>query len=47
MEVGALGRADWLQTQDALLEARQQQIQLQLNRWLNQAAFMKALGGSR
>lgn len=47
MEVGALGRAEWLQTQDALLEARQQQIQLQLNRWLNQSAFIKAVGGAR
>ena len=46
LEVGAISRADWLQTQDALLEARQQLLQLQLNAWLNQSAFLKALGGA-
>jgi outer membrane protein TolC len=45
-EVGALSRADWLQTQDALLLARQQWLQVQLSSWLNQSAFVKAVGGA-
>ncbi len=45
-EVGALSRADWLQTRDALLLAQQQVVQLRLNSWLNQSAFVKAIGGA-
>jgi outer membrane protein TolC len=45
-EVGALSRADWLQTRDALFLARQQALQVRLNSWLNQSAFLKALGGA-
>jgi outer membrane protein TolC len=46
LDAGALSRADWLQTQDALLLARQQLLQVRLNSWLNQSAFVKALGGA-
>jgi NodT family efflux transporter outer membrane factor (OMF) lipoprotein len=46
LEVGAKSLADWLKTQDALLDARQQLLQLQLNAWINQSAFLKALGGA-
>ncbi len=45
LEVGAIGRNDWLQARVALLEAQQSLLQLQLQGWLNQAALYRALGG--
>lgn len=45
-EVGAIARADWLQTRSALLDAEQAQIRLQLAQWLRQSALFKSLGGA-
>lgn len=45
-EVGALARADWLQTRSAVLDGEQARIRLQLTQWLRQAALFKALGGA-
>ena len=45
-EVGAIARADWLQTRSALLDAEQAQIRLQLSQWLRQSALFKSLGGA-
>ena len=45
LEVGAIGRHDWLQARVALLEAKQSLVQLQLQAWLNHAALYRALGG--
>lgn len=45
-EVGAISRADWLQTRSALLDAEQGRIRLRLQQWLRQAALFKALGGA-
>lgn len=44
-EVGAISRADWLQTRSAVLDAEQARIGLRLQQWLRQAALFKALGG--
>lgn len=46
LEVGAIGRHDWLQARVALLEAQQSLVQLQLQAWLNHAALYRALGGA-
>ncbi len=46
LEVGAIGRHDWLQARVALLEAKQSLVQLQLQAWLNHAALYRALGGA-
>jgi len=46
LEVGTVARADWLQTQSALLDAEQGRIQLRLRAWLAQAGLCKALGGA-
>lgn len=46
LDVGAIGRNDWLQARVALLEAQQSLLQLQLQGWLNQAALYRALGGA-
>jgi NodT family efflux transporter outer membrane factor (OMF) lipoprotein len=45
-EVGAIARADWLQTRSALLDAEQGRIRLQLTQWLRQSALFKSLGGA-
>jgi outer membrane protein TolC len=45
-EVGAVARADWLQTRSALLDAEQTRIRLQLAQWLRQSALFKSLGGA-
>ena len=45
-EVGAVARADWLQTKSAVLDAEQTRIRLHLAQWLRQAALFKSLGGS-
>ena len=47
LDVGAIGRHDWLQARVALLEARQSLVQLQLQAWLNHAALYRALGGDK
>ena len=47
LEVGAIGRHDWLQARVALLEAKQSLVQLQLQAWLNHAALYRALGGAQ
>lgn len=46
LDVGTIGRHDWLQARVALLEARQSLVQLQLQAWLNHAALYRALGGA-
>lgn len=45
-EVGAIARADWLQTRSAVLDAEQTRIRLRLTQWLRQAALFKSLGGA-
>ena len=45
-EVGAVARADWLQTKSALLDAEQTRVRLRLTQWLRQAALFKSLGGA-
>jgi outer membrane protein TolC len=45
-EVGAVARADWLQTRSAKLDAEQNRIRLRLQQWVRQAALFKALGGA-
>lgn len=45
-EVGAVGRADWLQARNAVLEAQTLRIQLRLQQWQVQARLFKALGGA-
>jgi len=45
-DVGAINRADWLQTRSALLDAQQTRIRLQAQQWVRQAALFKALGGA-
>lgn len=45
-EVGAISRADWLQTRSAVLDAEQGRIRLRLQQWVRQAALFKALGGA-
>lgn len=45
-EVGAIARADWLQTKSAVLDAEQTRIRLRLTQWLRQAALFKSLGGA-
>ncbi|WP_162253765.1 MULTISPECIES: TolC family protein [unclassified Roseateles] len=45
-EVGAVARADWLQTRSAVLDAEQGRIRLRLQQWLRQAALFKSLGGA-
>lgn len=45
-DVGAVARADWLQTRSALLDAEQTRIRLQLAQWLRQSALFKSLGGA-
>lgn len=44
-EVGAIARADWLQTRSAVLDAQQTHLRLRLAQWLRQAALFKSLGG--
>ena len=46
LEVGAVARADWLQTRSALLDAEQTRIRLQLAQWLRQSALFKSLAGA-
>ena len=46
LEVGAVARADWLQTRSALLDAKQTRIRLQLAQWLRQSALFKSLAGT-
>jgi outer membrane protein TolC len=43
LEVGAIARADFLQAQNARLEAEQGRLQLQLRAWLNRAQLARAL----
>lgn len=43
MEVGAIGRLDWLQARNARLAAEQENLRLRLAAWLNQAALHRAL----
>lgn len=43
LEVGRIGRLDWLQVRNARLAAEQDQQRLRLAAWLNQAALHKAL----
>ncbi len=43
LQVGAIARADALQSQSARLEAEQGRIQLQLRAWLNRAALARTL----
>ena len=45
-EVGAIARADWLQTRSAVLDAEQTRIRLRLTQWVRQAALFKSLGGA-
>lgn len=45
-DVGAISRADWLQTRSALLDAEQARIRLLLSQWLRQSALFKSLGGA-
>ena len=45
-EVGAVARADWLQTRSALLDAQQAEIRLRLTQWLRQSSLFKSLGGA-
>lgn len=45
-EVGAVARADWLQTRSAVLDAEQGRIRLRLQQWVRQAALFKSLGGA-
>jgi outer membrane protein TolC len=45
-DVGTIARLDWLQSQNARLDAEQGRIQLRLRQWLNQSALFKALGGA-
>jgi outer membrane protein TolC len=45
-EVGAVARADWLQTRSAKLDAEQNRIRLRLQQWVRQAALFKSLGGA-
>lgn len=44
-EVGAIARADWLQTRSAVLDAEQTRIRLRLAQWQRQAVLFKSLGG--
>ncbi len=44
-DVGAIARADLLQSRIARLDAEQNHVQLRLRQWLNQAQLYKALGG--
>lgn len=43
LEVGRIGRLDWLQARNARLAAEQDQQRLRLAAWLNQAALHRAL----
>ena len=43
LEVGAIARADFLQAQNARLEAEQGRLQLQLRAWLNRGQLARAL----
>lgn len=45
-EVGAVARADWLQTRSALLDAQQAEIRLRLTQWVRQSSLFKSLGGA-
>lgn len=45
-DVGAVARADWLQTRSAVLDAEQSRIRLRLTQWVRQAALFKSLGGA-
>lgn len=44
-EVGAVARADWLQTRSAVLDAEQTRLRLRLAQWQRQSALFKSLGG--
>ncbi|MFZ2988788.1 TolC family protein [Ideonella sp.] len=44
LEVGSIGRIDWVQARSARLAAEQDLTQLQLSRWLNHAGLYKVLG---
>lgn len=43
LEVGAIGRLDWLQARTARLAAEQELLRTRLASWLNQAALFKAI----
>jgi len=43
LEVGRIGRLDWLQARNARLAAEGEQLRLRLSAWLNQAGLYKAL----
>ena len=43
-QVGTLARLDWLQARRARLAGEQEQLQLQLRRWMNHVAMYRVLG---